>query len=123
MDARVLWICEILSTIFFHVQCVIELRNDCKVVTCGFKLTAEHSAQIAINQYLGNNEANCLSRLRDIDVDDLVATYCPDEPFCGIDLHPEYTKQLNPIPQANCSVFAKSYLACEQLHDTLLTSG
>ena len=123
MEARVFWNIELLSTIFFHVQCVTGLRNDCKIVTCGFKLTAEHSAQIAINQYLGSNEANCVSRLRDIDVDDLVAVYCPDEPFCGIDLHPEYTKQLKPIPQANCSVFAMSLLSCEKVHDTLLISG
>ena len=123
MDARVLWICEILSTIFFHVQCVIELRNDCKAVTCGFKLTAEHSAQISTYQYLGSNEAKCVSLLRDINVHDLVATYCPDEKFCGIDLNPEYTKKLNPFLMANCSVFAKSHLVCETLHDTLLISG
>ena len=123
MDARVLCFIEILSTIFFHVQCVIELRNDCKAVTCGFKLTAEHSAQISTYQYLGSNEAKCVSLLRDINVDDLVAVYCPDEKFCGIDLNPEYTKKLNPFLMANCSVFAKSHSVCETLHDTLLISG
>ena len=114
--------------IFFQIQGLDQssynfLRADCKVTKCSFQLTMEHSAQISMTQALGSTEIECLARLTGIDHGDLTAVYCPDHSFCGLDLMPEFTKNLRPGYNKSCLVFSKTGDVCNDIEGQLIESG
>ena len=108
------WIQLLLPTVF---------ATSCRVIQCDLKLTPEHGAQIALVQLLGVSESRCLDHMVSTNIPDYSGFYCPDEKFCGLDLHPESTKELSFLANKSCSLLTKDEEKCHDLIKALDESG
>ena len=96
---------------------------SCRVIECDLKLTPEHGAQIALVQLLGVSESRCLDHMVRTNIPDYSGFYCPDERFCGLDLHPESTKELSFLANKSCSLQTKDEEKCSELTVRLAQTG
>ena len=94
--------------------------HRCQVTVCDLKMTPEHGTRIAMIQEIEITESDCLRHFTNVD---LSGFYCPDESFCGLDLTPEYTKELKFLVNESCSVFTKNEKSCQSLISALIKSG
>ena len=78
---------------------------------------------MALIQYLGISEADCVSKLSRVNLPDFSAVYCFDEKFCGLGLSPGSTKALTPYRDKKCSVFTKQKSFCSKLEEHITQSG
>ena len=97
--------------------------TGCRVEQCGVKLTPEHVTQISMIVKMGITEQQCLNKLREINLSQYSAVYCPEEQLCGLDLHPEKTKALKFLANQTCILFAKEEEGCVHTEKQLFLSG
>ena len=95
----------------------------CRVEQCEVKLTPEHVTQISMIVEMGINEQQCLNKLREINLSQYSAVYCPEEHLCGLDLHPETTKALKFLANQTCVTFAKEQTQCKDVEKQLAIAG
>ena len=99
--------------------------EECRIVTCGNNISSEHVADISMIQTASVTESQCKAKLAQIHLQGVVAAYCPDEFFCGLDLLPENTgkKGLQFSQTATCLLIAKSEDRCLELVANLKLYG
>ena len=99
--------------------------DECRIVTCENKISAQHVADIAMIQTASVTESQCRAKLAQIHLQGAVAAYCPNEFFCGLDLLPENTRKkgLQFNQTATCLLIAKSEDKCLELVANLKLYG
>ena len=99
--------------------------QDCRIVECENKISSQHVADISMIQTASLTESQCKAKLAQIHPQGVVAAYCPDEFFCGLDLLPENTgkKGLQFNQTATCLLIAKSEDKCLELVANLKLYG
>ena len=108
---------------FLQFQC--GRFDECRIVTCENKISSQQVADISMIQTASVTESQCKAKLAQIHLQGVVAAYCPDEFFCGLDLLPENTgkKGLQFNQTATCLLIAKSEDRCLELVANLKLYG
>ena len=99
------------------------VHSKCQKSKCDLFLTPEHGTHIATILDSGIDEAKCFSHLTMIGIPDYTGFYCPDERLCGMDLRPEFTKELKFLSNKSCSVVVQNEKYCRSFAKTLSQSG